>query len=230
MVEHNLSVVADLSDRITVLARGEILAEGAYAEVASSEAVVTPIWGPPYGTVMADGAPLQSTASRLLWRVSCAAWPVARRRERRGGDHYRPQRGGQDHDDARDHGLARAAQRIDQGQRHGDDSSPPEPIARLGVGYVPEDRGIYASLDVTENLLLPPKLADGGMSLDEIYRLFPNLEERRRSQGTRLSGGEQQMLAIARVLRTGADSSCSTSRLKGLLLSSCSRSAPPSTA
>ena len=79
-------------------------------------------------------------------------------------------------------------------------ASPPETIARLGVGFVPEERGIYASLDVTDNLLLPPKLADGGASLDEIYRLFPNLHERRRSQG-----GEQQMLAIARVLRTGAD-------------------------
>jgi branched-chain amino acid transport system ATP-binding protein len=84
-------------------------------------------------------------------------------------------------------------------------SSPPEAIARLGVGFVPEERGIYSSLDVTENLLLPPKFADGGASLDEIYRLFPNLRERRKSQGTRLSGGEQQMLAIARVLRTGAD-------------------------
>jgi branched-chain amino acid transport system ATP-binding protein len=84
-------------------------------------------------------------------------------------------------------------------------AAPPEIIARLGVGFVPEERGIYASLDVTDNLLLPPKLAEGGASLDEIYRLFPNLHERRKSQGTRLSGGEQQMLAIARVLRTGAD-------------------------
>ncbi len=69
---------------------------------------------------------------------------------------------------------------------------------------MPEERGIYATLDVTENLLLPRKINDRGMSLDDIYKLFPNLKERRRSQGTRLSGGEQQMLAIARVLRTGA--------------------------
>jgi branched-chain amino acid transport system ATP-binding protein len=82
---------------------------------------------------------------------------------------------------------------------------PPEKIARLGVGYVPEERGIFSSLSVTENLLLPPKLKAGGMSAEEIYRLFPNLEERGRSQGSRISGGEQQMLAIARVLRTGAD-------------------------
>ena len=81
---------------------------------------------------------------------------------------------------------------------------PPEKIARIGIGYVPEERGIYSSLDVMDNLMLPPRLADGGMSLDDIFRLFPNLKERRRSQGTRLSGGEQQMLAFARVLRTGA--------------------------
>jgi branched-chain amino acid transport system ATP-binding protein len=83
-------------------------------------------------------------------------------------------------------------------------ADPPERIAKLGVGYVPEERGIYATLDVTENLLLPPRVGDGGMALEDIFRLFPNLRERRRSQGTRLSGGEQQMLAIARVLRTGA--------------------------
>jgi len=82
---------------------------------------------------------------------------------------------------------------------------PSERIARLGIGYVPEERGIYASLDVMDNLLLPPRLGPGGMSLEEIWTLFPNLQERRRSQGTRLSGGEQQMLAFARVLRTGAD-------------------------
>ena len=76
--------------------------------------------------------------------------------------------------------------------------------AYAGLGYVPEERGIFASLSVSENLTLPPKVAEGGMSLDEIYRLFPNLYERRTSQGTKLSGGEQQMLAIARVLRTGA--------------------------
>jgi branched-chain amino acid transport system ATP-binding protein len=77
-------------------------------------------------------------------------------------------------------------------------------IARLGVGYVPEDRGIYASLSVEENLLLPPEVKPGGLSKDQILSLFPNLKERMSSPGTKLSGGEQQMLAIARVLRTGA--------------------------
>jgi len=80
----------------------------------------------------------------------------------------------------------------------------PHAIARLGIGYCPEERGIFASLSCEENLLLPPRVASGGMELDEIYAMFPNLRERRASQGTRLSGGEQQMLAVARILRTGA--------------------------
>ena len=79
-------------------------------------------------------------------------------------------------------------------------------IAHLGIGYCPEERGIFSSLSTEENLLLPPTLASGekGMSIEEIYAMFPNLEERKHSQGTRLSGGEQQMLAVARILRTGA--------------------------
>jgi branched-chain amino acid transport system ATP-binding protein len=81
---------------------------------------------------------------------------------------------------------------------------PTHRIARLGVGYCPEERGIFSSLSTEENLTLPPILSSQGMGLDEIYAMFPNLKERRRSQGTRLSGGEQQMLAIARILRTGA--------------------------
>jgi branched-chain amino acid transport system ATP-binding protein len=81
---------------------------------------------------------------------------------------------------------------------------PTHRIARLGIGYCPEERGIFSSLSAEENLRLPPTLAPGGMSIDEIYSLFPNLLERAGSQGTRLSGGEQQMLAVARILRTGA--------------------------
>jgi branched-chain amino acid transport system ATP-binding protein len=77
-------------------------------------------------------------------------------------------------------------------------------IARLGVAFCPEERGIFASLDVEENLLLPPKVRPGGLELDRIYEMFPNLKERLTSQGTKLSGGEQQMLAIGRILRTGA--------------------------
>ena len=80
----------------------------------------------------------------------------------------------------------------------------PHQIAKLGIGYCPEERGIFASLSCEENLLLPPEIASGGMGLDEIYEMFPNLLERRNSPGTRLSGGEQQMLAVGRILRTGA--------------------------
>ena len=81
---------------------------------------------------------------------------------------------------------------------------PSDEIARLGLAYCPEERGIFSSLNVEENLMLPPVVKPGGMSVAEIYKLFPNLQERRRSQGTKLSGGEQQMLAIGRILRTGA--------------------------
>ena len=77
-------------------------------------------------------------------------------------------------------------------------------IARSGIAFCPEERGIFASLDVRENLLLPPTVRNGGLSMDQIFELFPNLKERLSSQGTKLSGGEQQMLAIARILRTGA--------------------------
>ncbi len=82
---------------------------------------------------------------------------------------------------------------------------PSNRIARLGIAYCPEERGTFASLDVEENLMLPPVVRSGGMSVEEIYEIFPNLRERRRSQGTKLSGGEQQMLAIGRILRTGAN-------------------------
>ncbi|MFC3677848.1 ABC transporter ATP-binding protein [Ferrovibrio xuzhouensis] len=82
---------------------------------------------------------------------------------------------------------------------------PSNKIARLGLAFCPEERGIFSSLNVLENLTLPPVVKPGGMSLEEIYQIFPNLQERLKSQGTKLSGGEQQMLAIGRILRTGAD-------------------------
>ena len=101
-------------------------------------------------------------------------------------------------------------------------------IARLGIALCPEERGIFASLNVEENLLLPPRVRPGGLRLDRIFELFPNLKERLSSQGTKLSGGEQQMLAIGRILRTGARLFSSTSRPRALRRSSFSRSARPS--
>ena len=82
---------------------------------------------------------------------------------------------------------------------------PSHQIARLGIAFCPEERGIFASLDVAENLVLPPKVRDGGLTTAQVFELFPNLKERLTSQGTKLSGGEQQMLAMARILRTGAN-------------------------
>jgi branched-chain amino acid transport system ATP-binding protein len=81
---------------------------------------------------------------------------------------------------------------------------PSNEVAQLGIAFCPEERGVFASLSVEENLLLPPKVRDGGLSMAQIFDLFPNLQERRSSQGSKLSGGEQQMLAIGRILRTGA--------------------------
>ncbi len=113
--------------------------------------------------------------------------------------------------------LGRRSGTIEVGGQPTEDLAP-EAIAHLGVAWCPEERGIFASLSTEENLLLPPVLKDGGLSVDEIYLLFPNLLARRKSQGTKLSGGEQQMLAIARILRTGA---------KLLLLDECTEGLAP---
>ncbi len=114
-------------------------------------------------------------------------------------------------DDAVDSRADRRAQGFDPGRRHRNDRADERyRIAHLGIGYCPEERGIFASLSCEENLMLPPPVARRrqrqrpGMSVDEIYAMFPNLKERAKSQGSRLSGGEQQMLAVARILRTGA--------------------------
>ena len=102
--------------------------------------------------------------------------------------------------------LGLTSKRLGSVRVYGDETIglPTYQIARLGIGYCPEERGIFASLSAEENLLLLPKISTGGMGLEEIYEMFPNLYERRNSPGTRLSGGEQQMLAMARILRTGA--------------------------
>jgi branched-chain amino acid transport system ATP-binding protein len=106
---------------------------------------------------------------------------------------------------------------------------PSNRIARRGIAWCPEERAIFASLDVEENLLLPPVVGEGGLPVAQILDMFPNLRERLHSPGTKLSGGEQQMLAIGRILRTGrAPAACSTSRPRGWRRSSSSRSGVPS--
>jgi branched-chain amino acid transport system ATP-binding protein len=108
------------------------------------------------------------------------------------------------HDAALDHGHRAAARGLDPVRRRGDGTASVQPHRPPRIAYCPEERGIFASLNVEENLLLPPVVRDGGLPIEQIYELFPNLKERRGSQGTKLSGGEQQMLAIGRILRTGA--------------------------
>ena len=128
-----------------------------------------------------------------------------RRRRGRGRDAARPQRRRQDDDAEVDHGHRAAARGLDRVRRAARSSrSPPTGSRSAASRIVPEERGIFASLDVEENLLLPPIVRDGGLSVAQIFELFPNLKERLKSQGTKLSGGEQQMLAIGRILRTGA--------------------------
>ena len=207
MVEHNLSVVADLSDVITVLTRGRILAEGDYGTVSKNPEVREAY----LGTAMPDAT---VAAQHLLDVEELHAWygeshilhgmsfaigqgEVVTLLGRNGAGKtttlraimgIMPQRQGSV--------VFRGSELVGLASNR---------IARLGIAYCPEERGIFASLDVEENLLLPPAVKPGGMTVDEIYAIFPNLKERRRSQGTKLSGGEQQMLAIGRMLRTGAE-------------------------
>ncbi len=217
MVEHNLSVVANLSDIITVLTRGHVLAEGNYAELTKDERVRKPIWGPGMvdlktagaattGSVPASGAPVLSVKNLEAWygeshilhgiNFDVNAGEVVTLLGRNGAGKTTTlksvmgiigKRTGAIRFDGQD--IIRASS---------------DKIARMGIAFCPEERGIFASLDVRENLLLPPVVRAGGLSLDQIFELFPNLKERLNSQGTKLSGGEQQMLAIGRILRTGA--------------------------
>ena len=174
MVEHNLSVVADLSrPHHRVGARRNAGRRHLY------RACEKPCR---HRSLSGDRRWLNFARhlrpARLLRRFPRAARRDSRRAGWRSRHHRRPQRRRQDDDAARDHGHDREAHRLDQHLRASNViAAPPEKIARLGVAYVPEERGIYASLDVTENLLLPRKINDRGMSLEKIYELFPNLQD-----------------------------------------------------
>ena len=199
MVEHNLSVVADLSDTITVLARGAVLAQGDYAAVSRDERVITATWARKRRRTDAvhQQAQRRYGESHVLHGVDIEV----RRGElvtilgRNGAGKTTTLRAIMGILDKRSGSI-----RLNDQETI---AMAPHRIPRLGV-VCPEERAVFRSLNVTENLMLPPRLADGGMTLDEIYALFPNLRERSASSGGNLSGGEQQMLAIARILRTGA--------------------------
>jgi branched-chain amino acid transport system ATP-binding protein len=211
MVEHNMKVVAGISDTLTVLARGAVLAEGPYAEVAANPLVIEAYMG----TEVTELASPAGTDERHEYlRVSDLHAFYGESHVLHGMD-FTVRRGecisllgrnGAGRTTTLRAILGLTGRRTGSIMLNGREviGMATHRIAQLGVGYCPEERGIYSSLSCEENLLLPPQVGSGGLSLDEIYEMFPNLKERRNSQGTRLSGGEQQMLAMARVLRTGA--------------------------
>jgi ABC-type branched-subunit amino acid transport system ATPase component len=243
MVEHNLSVVADLCDRITVLSRGEVLAEGDYATVAADPVVREAYLGMGHangghgkrggnghgdsrvngrgnvaataadGTIQTPTRTLPGAAQPLLAVDALQAWY--------GESHVLHGvsfdvnagevvtllgRNGVGKTTTLKAIMGMVEHRTGSVRLAGNELTglAADAIARAGIAICPEDRGIFASLDVRENLLLPPQSRPGGLDLPDIFRLFPNLSERLRSPGTKLSGGEQQMLAIARILRAGA--------------------------
>ena len=214
MVEHNLKVVANLSHTITVLARGRSWPRGTTPPSPRTRTSCRPTWVPsmPEPSVAA-GEPQGQLAAAMLGVDKLHAW-YGESHILHGVDlSVRPGelvtilgRNGAGKTTTLRSLMGMVAQRKGSVKIQGTETIrlPPHRIARLGIAICPEERGIFASLDVEENLLLPPQVAPGGMGLDAILTLFPNLRERMHSQGTKLSGGEQQMLAIARILRTGA--------------------------
>jgi ABC-type branched-subunit amino acid transport system ATPase component len=221
MVEHNLSVVEGLCDSITVLARGQVLAQGNYAAVSENADVVAAY----LGSSMDEPATAGSTTigSTTIGReISAPAMLEIRGLNAWYGESHVLQgvdfdvregevvtllgRNGAGKTTTMKTIMGLVAHRSGQVRFRGQDliGLRPNQIARAGIALCPEERAIFAALNVTENLMLPRVVAPGGLDLETIYALFPNLRERAASQGTKLSGGEQQMLAIARILRTGA--------------------------
>ena len=204
MVEHNLSVVEGISDTITVLTRGRVLAEGDYAEVSKNPEVIAAYLGRVRG--MPDAGMLEISGLNAWYGESHILHGVDFNVEQ-GEVVTLLGRNGAGKTTTLKSIMGLVGRREGSVKFHGAETIRlmPNLIARAGIALCPEERGIFGSLSVTENLMLPPVVAPGGLSVDEIYTLFPNLKERAKTaHGTRLSGGEQQMLAIARILRTGA--------------------------
>ena len=205
MVEHNLQVVATLSDRITVLTRGRVLAEGDYDLSPPTSRSGRPIWESDMATAEA-GQPTLAVSGLHAWYGESHVLHGVDFEVRPGEVVTLLGRNGAGKTTTLKSimgivGKRRGSVVFDGRETVGLSS---DRIARHGVAICPEERAIFASLSVRENLLLPPRVAPGGLTLERIFALFPNLAERLASGGGKLSGGEQQMLAIARILRTGA--------------------------
>ena len=222
MVEHNLSVVENLSDTITVLARGEILAEGDYRTVARNPDVVQAYMGS-----RAVPEPLLEVRDLHAWYGESHILHGVDFEIRAGEMVTLLGRNGAGKTSTLKSIMGIVSRRSGSVRAEGREliRLPSNEIARLGLAFCPEERGIFASLTVEENLFLPPVVRPGGLGVDAIYELFPNLRERLHAGGMTLSGGEQQMLAIGRILRLVPDCSCSTSPPRGWPRSSSSRSA-----
>jgi ABC-type branched-subunit amino acid transport system ATPase component len=208
MVEHNLNVVANLSDTITVLTRGKVLAEGITPRSRSIRRSRKPIWELAMSNQAGNNAssPVLNVKNLEAWYGESHILHGMNFDVRQGEVVTLLGRNGAGKTSTLKSVMGLIGKRTGSVSFEGAEliKLPAERIARLGVAFCPEERGIFSSLDVKENLLLPPVIRSGGMTLDQIFELFPNLKERLGSQGTKLSGGEQQMLAIARILRTGA--------------------------
>ena len=205
MVEHNLSVVADLSDHITVLTRGRVLAEGDYADGVEQSGGARGLYGS--GPCLTRALPCSRSEDLQAWYGESHILHGANFDVHEGEVVTLLGRNGAGKTTTLKSIMAMVGRRQGSVRFEGQEliSRSSEQIARAGIALCPEERGIFASLNVEENLLLPPVIRPGGLSLERIFDLFPNLKERLgASQGTKLSGGEQQMLAIGRILRTGA--------------------------
>jgi ABC-type branched-subunit amino acid transport system ATPase component len=209
MVEHNMNVVSKIADTISVLQRGQVIAEGLTPWCHKTLKCWKPTWAPPttnWRGRMADSKEFLRISNLQAWYGESHILHGVDMTVNEGEVVTLLGRNGAGRTTTVKSILGLVGRRTGSITIKGQEtvSWAPHQIAKLGIGYCPEERGIFSALTCEENLLLPPVIAPNGMSVEEIYDMFPNLLERRNSPGTRLSGGEQQMLAVGRILRTGA--------------------------